>query len=280
MIPCPPLAIQQKITDFLQKKCTEIDNLISDIKEQIQTLEQYKKSVITEAVTKGLDKNATMKDSGVEWIGAIPRNWDIAPTKYQFNFSKGLSITKENLEDEGVKVISYGQVHSKTNTGTHITEDLFRFVNKKYKVSNSKCLVNKGDFIFADTSEDLDGVGNCVHIDKQMELFAGYHTIIAKPNNYMYSKFFAYVFLTDLWRSQLRVRASGVKVLTVSQKIIKETSIVIPSVDIAMEISEYLDDKRQIIRESIQAKQQQITTLEEYKKSVIFEYVTGKKEIL
>ena len=96
-----------------------------------------------------------MKDSGIEWIGEIPREWETARLKTLFSFEKGLPITKENLCEFGVPVISYGQIHSKTNTGVKVQKDLIRYVSESYLETNEQSLVNESDFIFADTSEDI-----------------------------------------------------------------------------------------------------------------------------
>ena len=131
-IPVPPLKEQLLIANFLDKKCSEIDSLTADIEKQISLLKDYKKSIITEAVTKGLNPNVEMKDSGVEWIGKIPSNWNKARLKDLFSFGKGLSITKADLCQEGEPVISYGQIHSKENTGTTIIPELIRFVEERH----------------------------------------------------------------------------------------------------------------------------------------------------
>ena len=135
-----------------------------------------------------------MSPSGVEWIGDIPQEWEIRSLKYLFDFGKGLPITKADLKESGIAVISYGQIHSKLNTGTHVTDDLIRFVDEQYLSSNYESIVKQKDFIFADTSEDLDGCGNCVYIDTDIQLFAGYHTIILRSRNNNDNKYFAYLF--------------------------------------------------------------------------------------
>ena len=140
-----------------------------------------------------------MKDSGIEWIGEIPEEWKTRPLKSLFGFGKGLPITKENLTESGVSVISYGQIHSKTNDGVHITSDLIRFVDENYLKSNPSSLANKNDFIFADTSEDLEGCGNCVFNNLDTTLFAGYHTIILQSNTGYNNQYFAYLFKSDIW---------------------------------------------------------------------------------
>ena len=274
----PPIEEQKRIVSFIDKKCAEIDAVIEKTKATIEEYKKLKQSVITEAVTKGIRGNRTTKDSGIEWLEQIPAEWEIYRFKKLFSFGKGLSITKENLIDTGLSVISYGQIHSKTNTGVSVGQDLIRFVSEDYLQSNSSSLVNKGDFIFADTSEDLDGCGNCVYVDKEMTLFAGYHTIIAfsKSTN---NRYLAYLFKTNGWRSQIRSRVSGVKLFSISKKILANTTLIMPPDEEQLKITDYLDKKCAEIDTLIARKTNLLTELETYKKSLIYEYVTGKKEV-
>ncbi len=270
---------QQSIAIFLDQKCNEIDSLISLQEEIISELQAYKQAVITEAVTKGLDPNAKMKDSGVEWIGEIPEGWDVKPFKYIFKTGKGLSFTKADLVNEGVPVISYGQVHSKQNKGTQIVDCLIRFVPVEMTLNSSLAKVHIGDFIFADTSEDLEGCGNCVYIDKEIGLYAGYHSVIAHAQSKSSNLYLAYLFLTNCWRSQIRSRVSGIKVLSISQSIINKTTVILPPLFEQQAITSYLNKKCEAIDSLISLKQQKIAKLKDYKKSIIYEYVTGKKRV-
>lgn len=276
----PPLWEQEKIASYLDCKCSEIDALATDIQNEIETLEEYKRSVITEAVTKGLDPDVEMKDSGVEWIEDIPQGWEINRIKYLFSNGKGLPITKENLIDEGLSVISYGQIHAKFNTGVDISNDLIRFVSYNYERLFPQCKVFQYDFVFADTSEDYDGCGNCVYKRDDSLLYAGYHTIILHSLLRNDNRYFAYLFQTDLWRKQIRCAVSGVKVFSITQKIIMNAQVLIPSPKEQRQIADYLDKKCSEIDNVIKEKQQQLETLAEYKKSLIYEYVTGKKEVI
>lgn len=156
----PPLKTQQKIADYLDEKCGEIDATIAKQKEIIEKLKAYKQSLISETVTKGLDKSAPLKPSGIDYLGDIPAHWEVKRIKELFSFGKGLPISKEDLIENGVPVINYGQIHSKDNNGTSIKDSLIRYVDLNYKNTNMTSLVESGDFIFADTSEDLDGCGN------------------------------------------------------------------------------------------------------------------------
>lgn len=270
---------QQSIAVFLDQKCNEIDSLIFLQEEMISELQAYKQSIITEAVTKGLDPNAKMKDSGVEWIGVVPEGWKIKPLKSLYYTEKGLNITKENLVESGIPVLSYGQIHSKENPGTQINDVLFKYVPDTYLNSYPKCLVQKGCFLFADTSEDYEGCGNAIYVDRDITLFAGYHTIIARPIIAGDYKYLAYQFLTDIWRQQIRSRVSGIKVFSVNQKLIKFTSVILPTRDEQTAIVTYLDTKTAQIDSLIAIKREKIQELKDYKKSIIYEYVTGKKRV-
>lgn len=204
-----------------------------------------------------------MKDSGYKWIGQIPDDWKVERLKGHFTFGKGLPITKADLIEEGAPVISYGQIHSKANTGVKLDDSLERFVSKDFINSNPQSLVEEGDFIFADTSEDVEGCGACVYVDKQKELFAGYHTIIARSNNKQNNKYFAYLFLTDNWRSQIREKVDGVKLFSTTQTILKQTYILLPPQDQQKKIADFLDTKCSELQSAIDNTKQ---TIEEYKK--------------
>lgn len=279
-IPFPSEIEQQRIAEFLDRECGKIDGLKVDIQAQIDTLEQYKRSVITEAVTHGLNPFATMKDSRISWVGDIPQNWEIKRLKYLFKFCKGLPITKDNLIDQGLPVISYGQIHAKTNNGVDVRSHLLRFVDFSYQTFYPLSQVMRGDFVFADTSEDYEGCGNCVYKRNDSLLFAGYHTIIAHSIVESDNRFFAYLFQTDIWRKQIREKVSGVKVFSITQKTLSNTYLILPPLDEQQEIADYLDNKCAEIEQIIADKKTQIETLDGYKKSLIYEYVTGKKEIV
>lgn len=215
----------------------------------------------------------TYKDSGIAWIGEIPGEWEVCRLKSQFKASKGLNITKENLKEEGYPVISYGQIHAKNNCGTSISQELIRFISNSYIDSNPECLTNKGCFIFADTSEDIEGCGNAVYVNSG-SIFAGYHTIILKPKFGTSNKYLAYLFLTDCWRSQIRASVSGIKVLSITQKIINTTSILLPPLSVQQSISSFLDTKCGEIDSLISIQEEMISELLAYKQSVITEAVT------
>ena len=146
-------------------------------------------------------------------------DWETKRIKDVFSFSKGLSITKEDLVEKGVPVISYGQIHSKQNKGVKIDDSLIRFVGEEHLTNGEKALTNKHDFLFADTSEDFEGCGNNVYVDRDMTLFAGYHTIILRNKKPQDCRYFAYQFNSDDWRTQIRKNVCGIKVYSIHKKV-------------------------------------------------------------
>ena len=215
-----------------------------------------------------------VKKSGLEWITSIPHNWSTNRIKYLFTNGKGLSITKENLIETGLPVISYGQIHAKNNSGTNIKPELLRFVDSQYQLLYPQCEVNQFDFVFADTSEDYDGCGNCVYKRDNTLLFGGYHAIIMHSIFQHDNRYFAYLFKTDCWRKQLREVASGVKVFSITQKALMNCSVIIPPDKEQTAIADYLDTKCDQLDTLIDDIQKQIETLEQYKRSIIAEAVT------
>lgn len=277
-IPFPDKTEQQKIANFLDEKVSEIDKVIAKTKESIEEDKKLKQAIITSTVTRGLSKKGGLKVSGLEWVDLIPSDWSIQKTSRYFKLSKGLPITKDNLKESGIPVVSYGQIHAKWNSGTRMHEELKRYVDISYANDYPQCKVPIGSIIMADTSEDLDGCGNAAYNDICDNLYAGYHTITltsSEENN----KYYSYLFKTSAWRSQIRQRASGVKLFSVTQKILKETTILVPPIETQIEISNYLDEKCNNIDSIILAKESICKELEQYKKSLIYEYVTGKKEV-
>lgn len=276
----PPLDEQLAIAAYLDDEITRVNVIITEAKTSIEEFKQWKSAIINEVVTKGFNSSVEMKDTGTKWLPQIPIDWEIGRLKDNFSFGKGLPITKADLVDDGIAVISYGQIHAKTNSGTHMAQHLLRFVPDSYLETNPASLLEKGDIVLADTSEDLDGLGNAVLMDSDDTVFAGYHTIIMRPYAIDYAKYFSYLFRTDYWRSQLRANASGIKVFSATQKMLRSCSVILPCKEDRDAITTYLDVKCKKIDEIIIEKQALITELENYKKSLVYDVVTGKRKVV
>ena len=280
VLPVPPIAEQERIAEFLDGQCAQIDTLVQETKKNIEDYKLWKASIIEETITRGINPNAKTKKCDLEWIPEIPHSWKTDRLKDLFVFGKGLPITKENLVEQGVSVISYGQIHAKYNNGTSITEPLLRYVSDTYVETNPESLVHKGDILVADTSEDVTGCGNCAYVDKEMLLFAGYHTIILRSIIGHDNKYLAYLFKTDAWRSQIRTRVSGVKLFSVSKKILNLATVILPPEEERADIVRFLDEKCDAIDSLIDSKQALLVDLESYKRSLIYEVVTGKRKVV
>ena len=278
-VPLPSISEQQKIADLLDKKTAQLDKVKSLLEEQIQKLKDYRASLIYETVTKGLDKTVPMKDSGIDWIGQVPEGWEMVKFKYFFNTSKGLSITKECLVDEGIPVINYGQIHSSMSKQVQSCDFRLPFV-PDYYLSKKGANLNQGDFVFADTSEDLEGAGNfSTRIDSTGPLLAGYHTIIARLNNYdEYDfRYFMHLFDSLAIRKQIQNKVSGIKVYSITQGILNSIFVIIPPKSEQQKIANLLDEKTAQIDKLVQIKNQQIENINKQRQTLIYDYVTGKR---
>ena len=277
--PVPPREEQDQIVRFLDWKVSSINKLISNYRNQIVLLEEMKQRKIDEAVVKGMRKSALIHNHDVRWDIDYPEHWQIRRIRESFSFRKGLSITKANLVETGIAVISYGQIHSKKNSGVSLNEELIRYVNESYLTMNQSCLVKKGDFIFADTSEDVTGCGNCAYIDWDDTIFAGYHSIIAHPDGSTNNKYFAYLFKSPTWRYQIRKKVNGVKVYSITQKMLKDAFILIPPDDEQKEIVRYLDEVCAKIDVTIKKMEAKIANLQDLRICLIADTVTGKIDV-
>lgn len=277
--PVPPMDEQNKIIQYLDWQLSSINGLIATHKKEIILLNELKECIIDKAVIHGLSSNTELRQNNAWWEVDYPENWSIKRTREIFRFRKGLSITKANLEETGIPVISYGQVHSKMNTGTGLSESLIRYVNESYLEEAPSALVQEGDFIFADTSEDVKGCGNFAYVDRTAKIFAGYHTIIAHASKTIETKYLAYLFMSPTWRTQIWKKANGVKVYSITQKMLKDTFVLIPPDDEQHSIVEYLDAECAKIDEAISSIYIKIGNLSVLKKQLISEVLTGRIDV-
>ena len=214
------------------------------------------------------------KNSGVEWLGEVPEHWTVLKNRHIFNFSKGLSITKENLQESGIPCVSYGEVHSKFGFEFNPEIDDMKFVSEEYLKTSKNCLLNSGDFIFADTSEDFEGSGNFSYLNSKSQVFAGYHTVIARLKFSHNPRFFAYVFDSNAHRKQIQTQVKGIKVFSITQGILKDIYSWLPPIDEQQKIVLFLDTETARIDNLISKQEKLIELLEEQRKSIISHAVT------
>lgn len=217
---------------------------------------------------------SSYRDSGVAWLGEVPKHWEVIKNKFIFNFSKGLTITKENLSDEGVPCVNYGEIHSHYGFEVNPKQHALKCVSEKYLSVAKSALLNQGDFIFADTSEDIKGSGNFTYLNSDIPTFAGYHTIIARPDlNKIIPRFLAYAFESNGHRNQIRTIVKGVKVFSITQAFLKNTFAWLPPLAEQTAIADYLDTQTAQIDALIDKQQNLLAKLAEQRSSVITQAV-------
>lgn len=280
ILPIPSIEEQEAIANYLDAATSKIDAAIAQQQKMIDLLNERKQIIINNAVTKGINPNVPMKDSGVEWIGKIPSHWEVNKFKYLFKTRTGITFTKAELVEFGEPVISYGQIHSKENWMASVNPNLIKYIPLSLTEGQHGTLAEKGDFLFADTSEDIEGCGNNVYVDTEKPIYAGYHTILAKRNNTQCGEYLAYLFASTKWRFQIRTMVNGVKVYSITQTILNNTSVILPSLEEQKEIADFIKERVVVIDNAITGYSQIISLLQERKQIIINEVVTGKVKVL
>lgn len=274
-IPVPNHIQQKKIADLLDKKCEQIDRLIEIQQQEIEKLKEYKTSVITQAVTKGLDPNVPMKDSGVEWIGQIPQDWELKKLKYISNrFYKGNGISKDDIVLDGeIGCVRYGDIYTKYNNSFYECK-----VRTNIDKVNSPQYFEYGDILFTTTGELVEEIGKSIAYLGEEKCLAGGDVLILKHNQN--SEFFGYALDSHYARIQKGYGKAKLKVVHTSQTIISNMMIALPNLEEQKDIVLFLNNKSIGIERLLLDKQQKIEKLQEFKKSMIYEYVTGKRRVI
>ena len=259
----PSFAEQQRIAEFLDIKCAEVDEMIGLQEQIIEELKAYKQSVITEAVTKGLNPNAPKRDSGIEWIGQIPEHWELCRVK--------------NIIFE---------VHSITDTGE----------GEKLSVTQNRGIIKTSEIEVANPSLSTIGWKNVEINDIVFNKYKAHSGVFfVSPYNgivtFNYSvyrckggnipKFYEHIFKTEGCIGEFRkqMRGVGESISPLYTKDLFSINLYTLSISEQQAIADYLDEKCVDIDSLIQTKQSKIDSLKEYKKSIIYEYVTGKREV-
>ncbi len=271
----PPLPEQQKIATFLDEKCGAIDEIISKTEQSIEEYKKLKQSVITKAVTKGIRPNRPMQDSNIEWIGEIPTDWSVIKLRYLYRCQNGISKSAEFF-GKGFPFVSYKDVYN----NDVLPETVSGLCNATEEELN-RYSVKQGDIFFTRTSETIEEIGLTSICLNSFEnaTFAGF-LIRCRPYttklDFEYSKYYmasSHLRLYFVKEMNLVTRAS------LSQELLKDLQVLIPPLEEQKEIAQYLDEKCAEIDTLVEKKQQFLAEMANYKKSLIYEYVTGKKEV-
>lgn len=261
--------VQKDIVKHLDFEVDKIIKLVDKVNEQIENLEDYKKSIITEAVTKGLDKNVEMKDSGIEWIGEIPKHWNMLRIKNLGICRNGLTYSPSDTCDEkdGTLVLRSSNVQNGKivlNNNVYVKKRIPDYL-----------MVKNGDILICSRNGSKELIGKNAIINNIDATFGAFMMIYRSKN----PKLMYYVLNSNIFQYYLGTFfTSTINQLTNSN--FENMKIVwCDDINEQEQIVRYLDKKTKLIDDSIAIKQKQLDTLEEYKKSLIYEYVTGKKEV-
>lgn len=279
-VPVPPLNEQNLIADFLDEKCAEIDKLSEDIKKQIGILEEYKKSVITRVVTKGLEPNVEMKDSGLVWIRRIPSHWRLSRLKYMLSKNDG-GVWGDDPRDPNECEVVLRSTEQTIDGKWSIEEPALRDLSSisyldRYQICEDDLLITKSSGSHAHIGKTTlatkdDGVMGMYYSNFLQRL----HT-----NKDLNSKYLWYLLNIDLSREQfvfMQNSTSGIG--NINAENISNLTIPIPTNEEQIRIIDFLDGRCGEIDVSISKKREQFKVLLDYKKSIIYEYVTGKKRV-
>lgn len=268
----PPLHEQQRIADFLDTKCSILDRTIDAVSRQIEDLEKYKKALITKTVTKGICKKGeperAMKDSGVEWIGEVPEEWSVSKVKYNFSTFKKIP-GKESEKYERLSLTMNGVKHREKWTAEGLQPKDFM----------SYQLLRKGDLVFRLIDLQNPSKSRRVALSHDTGLISPAYTILHADNNKMLPEYAEMFFLMMSYLDVFNALGScGVR-SSINNAELMKISVLVPPLAEQQQIADYLDEKCKNINNRVQKRRQQLEWLKKYKKSLIFDYVTGKKRV-
>ncbi len=259
----PSLVEQQRIAEFLDRECGKIDGLKADIQAQIDTLEQYKRSVITEAVTHGLNPSAPMKECSVSWAQQIPQHWKVMPNKHLMTKIKNICPIYKG--EDILSLTMYGVNVRDLDAGGKMPSS---FDGYQY--------IKKGNLLMC--LFDIDVTPRCIGIIKQNGITSPAYSQF-KMKKIANARFYYYYYLMLDYTKELLHLAKNLR-HSLTEDQLGAIKQLVPPLDEQQEIADYLDNKCAEIEQIIADKKTQIETLDGYKKSLIYEYVTGKREVV
>lgn len=273
----PPLEEQNAMVTYLDKKCSEIDKVISAQQKRIALLLELKQSVITHAVTKGLNPNVEMKDSGVEWIDKIPSNWNIVRLKNDCSLKGRIGwngLRSEEFEKESYAYLVTGQDF----VSSDIDWSKCYQINKK-RYDEDPCIqLENGDLLI--TKDGTIGkIAKVSNMDKPACLNSGIFVLKQKTRKEFVQGYLYWSLYSDLLKEFNSYTSTGTTILHLYQNVFENMPLVVPPKKEQQEISDYLDKKTKAIDLSLSKAQHQVELLQEYKQSLITEVVTGKRKV-
>ena len=276
VIPYPPLDEQRAIADYLDERCSKIDEIISEATASIEEYKGLKQAVITDTVTKGLNKQIPLKNSGYDYIGDIPVHWSMCKVRHIGNAQNGISFGGDAY-GEGYPFVSYGDVYRNFSLPEHV-----KGLIQSSDADRERYSVQKGDIFFTRTSETKEEIGFSCVCTKTIPnaVFAGFLIRVRPFNEKLDTGFAKYYFRSNHLRAYFVKEMNLVIRASLGQELLKGAPVLLPPIDEQKEIAVYLDKKCSLIDSIIDEKEAMIQELQAYKKSLIYEVVTGKRRVV
>lgn len=275
-LPCPSKPEQILISEFLDKTTIEIDELIKKIEKNISLLDEQKRSLIQELVTKGVDPNVELKNSEIDWVGDIPKGWTRSRLGSLGTFSKGSNISKDDLRPEGYPCVLYSEIYTKYN---RVINEVSSFIDEDKYLSSTK--VQAGVFLFTSSGETKEDIGKCVLYSGDEEVSLGGDMVIYKLNHpeKFDKEFLSYVFNANYFQSAKTANCRGEIIVHLYEKQLREILFVYPDLDEQKKIADFLNKKITKINEIIEKERIRIELLKEYRRSIVSNVITGKVRV-
>lgn len=272
----PDYAEQEAIADYLDIHCAKLDSIISDLELQIETLQKYKKSLITEVVTKGLDKSALVKDSGIEWIGTVPEPWDIKQIKYISTLiTKGATPDDISFIEDELHPIRFIKAENIQNGELHQEPEFF--ITTADNVVLQRAILHDKDILFVIAGATIGKVAKMRAELMPCNLNQAVCLIRMKASQC--PDYYNYVLQSNITSVVINLLTVQAAQPNLSMGNIANIKVPVPPMEDQIAIAGFLDGKCKQIDDTLAIKQSQLETMRTHKTSLIFEYVTGKKRV-
>lgn len=271
----PEKSEQRRIADYLDRKCSQIDAIIARQQEVIEKLKAYKLSVITEAVTKGLNPDVPMKDSGVEWIGNIPEDWEVSKLKFMGHFVNGYAFPSSSFTGDGVRVMKIANIQPMEISWI---DESYVDVSEYEKLPMYR--VEQGDLVFALTRPIINGGIKVAIFDGKEKVLLNQRNAMFKGLSRVLPRWMYYVMQNQMYVQKFALYIDGTgQQPNISTNEISQIEIPIPPIEVQQQVIMKLNEVMASIEKLTLLKERTIKQLSDYKKSLIYEVVTGKKEV-
>ncbi|MFB9055894.1 restriction endonuclease subunit S [Mariniflexile ostreae] len=276
LMPLPPKPEQQAIANFLDETCGKLDTVVAQKEKMIALLKERKQALIQKAVTRGLNENVPMKDSGVDWIGEIPKNWEVMKLKFISN-SFPSNVDKHSKPNETeVRLCNYTDVYK----NEFITDNLDLMIATATKDQISKFHLKKGDIVITKDSETASDIAEPAYVSEDLtNVICGYHLAVIQPNEKIIGRYLFRSLQCKLFNAQFEVESNGITRVGLGTSDMKKARFLVPAKQEQEKIVNYIDAQSQKLDQAVTQQEQAIIKLKEYKASLIDSCVLGKIKV-